>query len=349
MQLFNDTSTVVRAFEPEHTKAWSDYLESRDTEVLYHRLEWDQVFREYGLPVVRLIAWRDSRVVGVLPLVWQRSWIFGNRLISLPWFDAAGVLADDEHVSASLVSAAVQLAARRRAAGLVLRQRKKIETWQHDRSDKVLMRLPLTRDPGELWNGFSAKVRNQVRKAEKSGLSAATGGSESLAPFFSVYSKNMRDLGSPSHSKRFFKAVLRAFGCDARLQIVRLDDRVVGAGLTLANGTCLEIPWASSLREFNSLCVNHLLYWHILQQACSSGYSWFHFGRSSLNSGTYQFKKQWGAEADPLYWYRFAAGVRDVTSSQDMQEKYEWAAKAWRKMPLWFTQWLGPKMVANLP
>jgi serine/alanine adding enzyme len=346
----NNRAIGVRALEPEQAGLWSDYLASRNTEVLYHRLEWDGGFGAYGLPVVRLVAWRDSRIVGVLPLIWQRSWIFGNRLISLPWFDSAGVLADDEEVEESLVSSATQLAKQRRAAGLVVRQRHKMERWHQERSDKVLMRLPLTDDPEQLWKGFSAKVRNQVRKGEKSGLRAITAGSESLFDFFSVYSNNMRDLGSPSHSLRFFKAVLDSFGPDANLQIVRLADRAVGAGLTLANGCCLEIPWASSLREFNSFCVNHLMYWHIMQQACSQGYRWFHFGRSSVDSGTYQFKKQWGAEPVPLYWYQFdAGGSAQEQSGQALQEKYEWAAKGWRKMPLWFTRWLGPKMVAKLP
>jgi FemAB-related protein (PEP-CTERM system-associated) len=315
---------------------------------VYHRLEWDQAFREYGLPVVRLVAWRGERVVGVLPMVWQRSWIFGNRLISLPWFDTAGILADDELARASLIAAATRLATQYRANGLVLRQREKMETWPQDRSDKVLMRLALADDPEKLWKGFSAKVRNQVRKAEKSGLSAVTAGGEAASQFYSVYSENMRDLGSPSHSLRFFNAVLDAFGNDAKLAIVRLGDRPVGAGLTLANGTCLEIPWASSLREFNSLCVNHLLYWHILQGACRNGYRWFHFGRSSVDSGTYQFKRQWGAEAEPLHWYQFACDG-EMNSGQAIQEKYDWAARAWRKLPLWFTRWLGPKMIARLP
>jgi FemAB-related protein (PEP-CTERM system-associated) len=344
----NDT-IVVRTLERDQADAWKDYLARQNSEILYHRLEWDDVFRRYDLPVVRLAAWRNNQIVGVLPLVWQRSWIFGNRLISLPWFDSAGVLACDQAASESLVLAATELAKSGHGAGLLLRQRQKVEAWQQDRSDKVLMRLSLVDNPEQLWKGFSAKVRNQVRKAEKSGLEAITGGAECVQSFYGVYSKNMKDLGSPSHSKGIFEAVLQAFGTDANLHIVRLHDRVVGAGLTLANGSCLEIPWASSLREFNSLCVNHLLYWHILRQACTDGYRWFHFGRSTLNSGTYQFKKQWGAEAEPLYWYQFDAGDGQIRGSQALQQEYEWAAKAWRKMPLWLTQWLGPKLMAKLP
>jgi len=40
----------------------------------------------------------SNRVVGILPLVHLRHFIFGNSLISIPFFDIGGILADDVEI-----------------------------------------------------------------------------------------------------------------------------------------------------------------------------------------------------------------------------------------------------------
>ena len=169
--------------------------------------------------------------------------------------------------------------------------------------DKVNLFLPLPKDPGRLWSQLDAKVRNQVRKAERSGLSVEFGQSERLDDFYETFARNMRDLGSPVHARGFFQAILDAFGDQARIALVRKDGQPIGGLIALAFKDSLIVPWASSLRQYLSLCPNMLLYWETLRSACIEGFQRFDFGRSSRNSGTYRFKRQWGAVEEPLFWY----------------------------------------------
>jgi serine/alanine adding enzyme len=343
-----DAAGSVRVVEAADPGDWNGYLARREHGCLYHRLEWDRVFAVYRLPTIRLTALRGERVVGILPLVWQQSRLFGNRLVSLPWFDSAGVLADDGPAREALVSAAAGVAHRCGRAKLVLRQREPVESWSSVRTDKVLMRLTLEADPAALWKRLSAKVRNQVRKAQKAALRVETGGAETVADFCRVYSANMRDLGSPSHSQRFFQAVMESFGDEAQIHLVKLGRQVIGGGLTLRNGQAMEIPWASSLRGYNAYCVNHLLYWHLLDQACQGGFRWFHFGRSTKDSGTFHFKKQWGAEPVQLYWYCLTegGGPRETSPPED---SFGLAIRVWQRLPLWLTRIAGPRIVRKVP
>jgi FemAB-related protein (PEP-CTERM system-associated) len=331
--------------------ACRDYLNRRGASI-YQRPEWDQVFHVYSLKTLRLSAWRDGAMIGQLPLVWQSSRLLGRRLISLPWFDTAGVLADDETAREQLLAAALDAAARRDVPVVELRQAQAIEGWPQGDTDKALLRLRLTPDPDELWRGLSAKVRNQVRKGEKSGLTVERSRDRSdtlrlLPEFFRVYATNMRDMGSPSHSERFLAAVAESFPQECRIAIVRVEGRAIGGGLTLASGRCLEIPWASSLREFGALCVNHLMYWHLLRDACLAGYEWFHFGRSTIESGPYRFKKQWGAEAVPLAWHAFRsqAPVGPPRQNRGLQM----ASRLWQRLPLAVAYRLGPRLIRHLP
>lgn len=338
----------VAPLTPEQHSVWNEFLAARPQYALSHHLGWDGVYAAYRLPAFRLAAWRDDRLVGVLPLAAQRSRLFGSQLVSLPWLDAAGVLAEDEAARSALLQAALELARSSRLAQVQLRQRERVAAWPHCREDKVLMRLELEAEPEALWKRFNPKVRNQVRKAEKSGLCMTTGGAELLDELYAVYSENMRDLGSPSHSRRLLAAVLSSFVGQARIHVARVEGQLAGAGLTLHGPEQVEIPWASSFRRFNALCVNHLLYWHILAQACRDGARWFHFGRSTLESGTYHFKKQWGAEPVPLYWHLFRSDGRtpDTTPPQEGHGK---AVAVWTRLPLWITRRAGPWLMAQLP
>jgi FemAB-related protein (PEP-CTERM system-associated) len=327
---------------------WDRYVTQR--RLLFHRREWDRVWGVYGLGVHRLAALRGDEVVGVLPLVHQRSLLTGNQLVSLPWFDAAGIAADDDDSSRKLAEAAVDLAEQLRADWVQVRQLTDCALSPHVRTDKVLMRLRLEPTAGTLWDRLKPKVRNQVRKAEKNGLQVTAGGKELLPDFFQVYSENMRDLGSPSHCPRLFAAVAAAFPADVRVYAVRLGQKTVGAGLTMANGTTLEIPWASSLKEYNELCVNHVMYWRVLSDACEAGHETFHFGRSTLGSGQHHFKKQWGAEEVPLHWYFLSRNSEAAAkAAEPPQEKFGRGTRLWQKLPLWASRRIGPRLIAGIP
>ena len=158
----------------------------------------------------------------------------------------------------------------------------------------------------------------------------------------------MRDLGSPAHSRRFFQAVHDAFPEESTFHIVKLNNEPVGGGLTMANGTACEIPWASSLRSYNKLCVNHVMYWHMLEQACANGATTFRFGRSTPDSGTYNFKKQWGAVPVGLYWYIVPTDANQKPDMSPPKDSYGRAAEIWRKLPLWVTRIVGPHIIRKV-
>ena len=107
----------------------------------------------------------------------------------------------------------------------------------------------------------------------------------------------MRDLGSPVHSPDFFDAIFDEFNDCAKIMLVRKDEGVIGGAVCLFFKGSMIVPWASSLREYFSLRPNNLLYWEMIRWGCKNGYQRFDFGRSSPDSGTYRFKKQWGATA----------------------------------------------------
>ena len=167
--------------------------------------------------------------------------------------------------------------------------------------------------------------------------------------FYAVFSRNMRDLGTPVYGKQFFRNILDAFPAQCRLMIVHLNNRPVAAGFLIGHRSTLEIPWASTLRDVNHLGMNMLLYWAVLKFGVKQDYSQFDFGRSSRDSGTFRFKQQWGACPRQLYWHYWLNNNEELPALNPDNPKYALAINLWRRLPLSVTEWLGPSIVKNLP
>jgi FemAB-related protein (PEP-CTERM system-associated) len=208
------------------------------------------------------------------------------------------------------------------------------------------MRLRL--DTG-MWDRLDRKVRNQIRKAQKSELTSEYGGVELLADFYRVFARNMRDLGTTVYGRRFFEEVLRTFPERTQIHVVRLKGVPVAAGITYQTGRGVEVPWASSIRDYSALCPNHLLYWGVIERAVAGGCDVLDFGRSTPHEGTYKFKEQWGARPVPLHWeYALLRGAA-LPNASPTNPKFQLAIKVWKKLPVSIATRVGPSIVRAIP
>jgi serine/alanine adding enzyme len=329
---------------------WDEFVNAHPQASGYHRWGWRQVFeRAFGHQTVYFVARRGHSIIGALPLVFFDTWLFGRFGVSLPFVNYGGVLAQEEEVARALFQAASEAAAASRLAHLELRHRSQRFPELPVKHHKVSMTLRLATDEKAGWERLDRKVRNQVRKAEKSDLTTSVGGRRLLPAFYHVFSHNMRDLGTPVYSKRFFETVFEQFPEDARVYLVQRGARPVAAAISYAWRDTIEVPWASSLREFRPLNPNMLLYWFVIKQAIVDGFRIFDFGRSTPDEGTYHFKRQWGAEPEPLAWeYRLLQGSK-LPDQGPKNPRFRLAVAAWQRLPVWLTRIVGPSIVRNIP
>jgi FemAB-related protein (PEP-CTERM system-associated) len=338
----------VRADVPDDT--WNTYVDGHPEASIYHRAEWGPLMmRAFGRRVIRLAAEREGRIVGVLPLVAFDSPLFGRFTTSMPFLNYGGVLADGADVGTVLLAAAIEEARRDRSAYLELRHTRKAFADLTARTHKVAMLLPLQASADAQWQALDRKVRNQVRKAEKSSLTLRVGGEELLAPFHQVLARNMRDLGSPVHAPRFFREILASFPDAARILCLYQGATPVAASFVLKHRRVMEVPWASTVRDYNALCANVLLYWEMLKFAIEGGCDTFDFGRSTPHESTYRFKAQWGAEPHPLVWEYWTAPDTALPDRSPSNPRFSAAVRLWSRLPLPIANVLGPLIVRHIP
>jgi FemAB-related protein (PEP-CTERM system-associated) len=333
---------ITRA-EPGLSDRWLKLVQQLDHANLAQLPQWLTAIRQvYGHTPVYLEAEDTSGERGILPSFLIRSRFLGTVVTSMPFLDTGGPCSTSRSLDRTLVACLIEEASRSGASLLELRCTTELDLPVPAMTDKVSLKLPLPTDPDCLWRRLDPKVRNQVRKAERSGLSVEFGGAEKLHEFYEVFAVNMRDLGSPVHARGFFETIFAAFGHDARVVLVRKDLGVIGGLIALAFKDSLVVPWASSLRQYFSLCPNNLLYWETLRSACKDGFGRFDFGRSSRNSGTYRFKRQWGALEEPLFWYSIPIGRGRHPSLSGTDIRGAILMRLWQRLPLSLTRWFGP-------
>jgi FemAB-related protein (PEP-CTERM system-associated) len=333
----------VRHLEDGEEKEWDNYVYQCAESSHCHLSGWRRVItRSYGHRSYYLQAQENGTIKGVLPLIGIRNFFFRRSLVSMPFLDDGGICADNDQIKSRLFREAMSLYDRQNATFLDLRHRHANKLDSPCSGDKVIMVLDLHDDPDEMWKRFGAKLRNQVRKATKSGLTACWSTREGLSDFYKIFAINMRDLGSPVHSRDFFGAILDEFNDSAKIMLVRKGEEVIGGAVCLFFKGTMIVPWASSLREYFSVCPNNLLYWEMIRWGCENGYQSFDFGRSSPDSGTYRFKKQWGAKEEPLQWQCVSRKIGRAAMPHADEKKYRWVIWVWGHLPLSFTNFVGP-------
>ncbi|MBI1875769.1 MAG: FemAB family PEP-CTERM system-associated protein [Acidobacteria bacterium] len=331
-------------------REWDAYVEGCPSGTMYHLWGWREVFeRGFDHRAIYLAARQGGEITGVLPLVQFDHALFGRFLVSLPFVNYGGVLASNDAAARALVDHARRLGERAKSSHVELRHFDQRFPDLQARRHKVTMLLPLAQSPEAMWEKVDKKVRNQVRKAQKSELTTEAGGAGLLAEFYDVFCRNMRDLGTPVYGRRFFEEVLRQFPDRARVFVVRKGTMAVAAGISLAYHGSIEIPWASSLRDYRTICPNYLLYWTMVEFAIARGFEQFDFGRSTPDDGPYHFKKQWGARAVPLCWeYQLLRAAR-LPDRSTKNPKFQAAIAVWQRLPLSLASFVGPRVARYLP
>ena len=331
---------------------WDRYVESHPSASAYHRSRAVGIgATAFGLPVTYLVArGDDGQPRGVLPLVEQSSLFFGRFLVSVPFFTYGGILADSDPIAVQLAARAGELARLRRAGHVELRHPAPIAgLGLPERLDKVSLVLSLPGSEAELAKQLGSKLRSQIRRAEREQPQVEWGGVALLPEFYQLFAASMHELGTPVYPRRFFEAYWSALGDLSSVLIVRAGGAVQAAAILVRHGRRIEVPWAAATPAAKRGALNMRMYWELLRRAVESGAEAFDFGRSTVDSGTYRFKTQWGAKPVQLHWHYWLPDGSEVPRLNAANPKYALASACWRRLPLWCANWLGPYLARSLP
>lgn len=333
---------VEEVSDPSAAAAWERYVEGREDATCYHLRLWQDVASSaYGMRAPYLLC-RDARgaVRGVLPLFVVR---FPRRsYVTTGMFGAYGkLLVEDAEACAALVQAAQGVMRRWRARSLIVKAVGEEPllaaqgfSCQHS-SSYATLRLAASADA--LWRGFRDKIRNAIRKAQRSDLEVRWG-RQHLPDYYDVLAENMHRKGTPIYGFSFMRELVTRLGERGEILTLWHQGRAVSAALVVSYKGTVFVPFASSRPAYFRMNPNNLLYWEVMQRACAQGMQVLDFGRSPKGDSTLQFKLNWGAQEQPQPFYVYGRAEMPDTRAPGVQRMIS----LWQRLPRGLADRLGP-------
>ena len=309
----------------------------------FHRPQWSRaVAAGTGCRAHYLVAEQGGSITGILPLSEIRSPLFGASLASAGFAVGGGVLAFSDDVSAALTDAAVALAGRRRCPTIELRGGALPQSWHRSEGVYAGFERPLPAGEEAILKAIPRKQRAEVRKALDNQLDVAIG--TDLDSHYRVYAASVRNLGTPVFPRRLFREMLAEFGEDADVTVIARAGEPLSTVFSLyMNGTVYPY-WGGGTEQARGARANELLYFALMKHAAARGCTRFDFGRSKLGTGAFSFKKNWGFEPEPLVYARWGE-AREINP---LSPKYRLQVAAWKRLPLWAANRIGPVIAKGL-
>ena len=327
---------------------WDAFIERCPEATFFHRAGWKEVIAQsFGHRTYYLLAERAGSLVGILPLAEIKSRFFGHSLVSLPFCVYGGVAATDLAAVPPLHAAARELAERLGVAHLELKNRVAREPAWPRQELYVTFRKTILPDEEANMLAIPRKQRAMVRKGIKNGLRSEIDGT--VDRFFRLYADNMRRHGTPPQSRRYFETLQRVFDRDAEVLTV-LDGKGEPVSSVFAFYFRDEVLpyYAGDHVDARELAANDFKYWELMRRGAVRGCRIFDYGRSKRGTGSFDFKKNWGFEPEPLHYeYALLRGDK-VPDNNPLNPKYRAFIALWRRLPLPIANRLGPYIVRNL-
>lgn len=337
----------VRLMQPADATRWDAFVQACPEASFFHRAGWAEVIeRAFGHRTYFLLAEADGEIQGVLPLAEINSRLFGHSLSALPFCVYGGPAASCQEAKSALDLAAQKLAAELRVEHLEYRNRIPFHTDWPGKDLYVTFRKDIDPEVERNLTAIPRKQRAMVRKGIKAGLVSEI--DADTQDFFHAYSSSVHRLGTPVFSRNYFQVLKQVFGSDCEILTIRLDGRVISSVMNFYFRDEVLPYYGGGTTEARNLAGNDFMYWEVMRRACEKGCRVFDYGRSKLGTGSYDFKKNWGFEPQPLYYeYQLVRG-HNVPDHNPLNPKYRLFIKAWQRMPLALANVIGPHIVKNL-
>ncbi len=329
------------------------YVDAHPDGTAFHLTRWGRaIARAMRHRPHYLAARRGDRLVGVLPLIFVRSPLFGNALISNAFAVQGGPLADDADVRAALDDAGWALAQRLGVTALEYRCPMADTAgpgWVAKENVYAGFKRPLGASSDDNLKAIPRKQRAEVRRSLEFDLDVRIARDDSArAAHFSVYATSVRNLGTPVFSPRLFAELLDAYGENADILTVSHAGRPIASVLSLYYKGVVLPYYGGGTEDARRWRGNDHMYWMLMEHARARGCVSFDFGRSKFGTGAFAFKKNWGFTPEPLtYGYRLGEG-RAMPDINPNNPKYRLMTQMWQRMPLWLANRAGPLIARGL-
>jgi len=341
---------TVELLDDQTHREWDAFVQDHAQGSPFHLVSWKTTIEEsFGYKPFYLVARQAGRICGVLPLFAVENAVIGRVLISTPFAVYGGILADGEASKRALYDRAREVGGELEVQHIEFRNAFPEQcVGEPNVTRYVSFAQPLLPDADATLESIPKKTRNLVRKALKQPF-RMTYGVQNLNHFEDLYATNMRRLGTPCFPSKYFANLVKNFGGMVDVREVWLDDKPMAASLNFLFREEMHIYYAAADTRFNALGPNTFMYYEHLCWAGKNGYKSFDFGRCKRGTGVFEFKRHWNTTMRELPYEVVLVRRKELPNFTPTNPRFKLAIQIWKRVPLWLTRLIGPRLIRFFP
>jgi len=343
----------IEKLNEENMKLWETFIDNEKNSRFQHLLKFKKVIEKTykNCKGEYYFSKNNGKIKAIFPFVSVKSKLLGDRMISLPFLDNGGFLG--EYGKKGIKELFKNL------ENIEIRLNSSMKNFSKDK--KILNSLGLRADTSrqqfivkltsekDLWKRFHKHTRNDIRKAEKSGLKLKSVVlDEELKKFYKLYFENMKFFGTPQHSYKFFKNLFEIMKENVVGFNCYYKDSLAGSIIMFYEKKYGYISFNVSNPKYREYRPNDILYWEMIKLAIKKGIKYIDLGqieKDSLDSraiGLYKFKRKWMGDPHDRVYFSFE---KKEKGKKNRLKKFR---KIWKKVPSSILKKVGPKIAAQL-
>lgn len=338
-------------YSPELHADWDAFAAEHGS--IFHTIAFKNLLQEnFGYQdCYHCLVDEHGAIQALLPLIAAPNILQAKVAVSLPFINYLDFCMRDSVAIGELFTCLEQLQNQYACKYLQIRLKdyeQPVSGWQQNTENSTFI-LSLVGSEQDVLALSSGSNRNHTRKVYKNDYFAVSFEQAKLPEFYKVYQKRMHELGSPAPALSFFESFFRYFPEQAQLLTVldKTSGQVVGGMLLLASPTdqTLYYPYGANLVEYNNKYLNNFMYFEAVKLGQRLGLEFLDLGRSPQESGTYRFKKQWGAKPQPLNYLSYFGNNKAAVPNKENMALF---IKLWQYLPRPIVNFLGARLIKNV-
>ncbi len=338
---------MIKTLDAADYQRWDDYVITKPEATFFHQAGWKEVIeKSFGHKTYYLYAEQEGKVIGIFPLVHINSLLFGNTLVSNAFCVYGGIVADDEQIYSELDIYACQLAKELGVDCMEVRNRERKSPDRPFKDLYVTFRKELDPDVEKNLLAIPRKQRAMVRKGIDAGLVSVI--DDNVDRLHLAYSESVRNLGTPVFSKKYFQTLKDVFAEQCEVLTVERDGQIIASVMNFYFRDEVLPYYGGGTSLARDVKGNDFMYWEVMRRATEKGVKIFDYGRSKIGTGSYSFKKNWGFNPEPLFYEFHLVKSDSLPDINPLNPKYQLFIAAWKRLPLFASQLLGPILSKDL-
>ena len=336
---------IIRQVNPLEDKRWDNYISEHPLSSIYHHSHWklliESTFKNLRPYYIALFD-NQGEIKGVLPSFISNKVYSSTHIISLPLACHCDPLFYSDDAMYQTLNTLIKKLEMEGIKFIEIRSSRNHQVIEDLRFRGLKYYcthiLKIDKDLMDIKKSFNkSSVQRRITQSLNFDLSLTLGRNTSdVKIFYHLESLNRRKIGLPPLPFNFFKNMWEIFypkGLISLLLVKHKGQHISGI-ILLKYKNYVYYEYAAADPSFLNLHPNHFAIWKAIQLARQEGYTYFDFGRTSIdNKGLMSFKKRWGTEERTLYYYYFPS-LHSISAESRESLKFKFTKSICKKMPI---------------